>query len=82
MKEKLQQIKEKCISANPEIVELKFGCEVLIDNGSLLKIVEDVSFDIFPYLFGDNILQTIPQLQNAIKQLSHFESIDSLSKKP
>ena len=28
MKEKLQQIREACIKANPEIVELKFGCEV------------------------------------------------------
>jgi hypothetical protein len=30
MEEKLKLIREKCIEANPEIVELKFGCRVKI----------------------------------------------------
>jgi|ERR1700735_2616515 len=28
MNDKIQTIREKCIEANPEIVELKFGCEI------------------------------------------------------
>lgn len=28
MDQKIKEIREKCIQANPEIVELKFGCEI------------------------------------------------------
>jgi hypothetical protein len=34
MKKELSLIREKCIAANPEIMELKFGCEVGTVTGS------------------------------------------------
>ena len=36
---KLQLIREKCIEANPEIVELKFGCEVTIGTKQIFFVV-------------------------------------------
>lgn len=36
---KLQQIKEIIIKSNPEIVELKFGCEVTMGNKQIFFIV-------------------------------------------
>jgi len=53
MKDKIQKIRKACIKANPEIVELKFGCEVMIRkykgndvdmlNGAISKPVQVVS---------------------------------------
>ena len=37
MKDKIKAIREKCIEANPEIVELKFGCEVDRGAGSNVR---------------------------------------------
>src|SRR4051794_350657 len=31
--EQIELIREKCIASNPEIVELKFGCEILLKYG-------------------------------------------------
>jgi len=40
MNEKLQLIREKCIAANPEIVELKFGCRVDVRGFTSLAVEE------------------------------------------
>lgn len=39
MKENLQKIKDACIKANPEIMELKFGCEVLMQYSAETQII-------------------------------------------
>jgi hypothetical protein len=36
--EKIEYIRKACIEANPEIVELKFGCEVIIEDEPALII--------------------------------------------
>jgi len=36
--EKIEAIQAKCIEANPEIVELKFGCEVIIETRGIKLI--------------------------------------------
>ena len=38
----IKTIKEACIKANPEIMELKFGCEVKIFGGENTKIVQNI----------------------------------------
>ena len=40
IKEKLQQLKEIISKSNPEILELKFGCEVEVENGKRFFITE------------------------------------------
>lgn len=37
MEQDIQNIREACIAANPEIVELKFGCEIEKDNGEAIR---------------------------------------------
>ncbi|KKL61319.1 hypothetical protein LCGC14_2196490 [marine sediment metagenome] len=38
-KDKVEFIRQQAIKANPEIVELKFGCEVIIKDGKNGKII-------------------------------------------
>lgn len=46
---KLQFIREKCIEANPEIVELEFGCEVKEkDSGEQFFIADRDDMDLMP----------------------------------
>lgn len=46
MNDKLELIRKKCIEANPEIVELKFGCEVVLNlnNDKAVLLGETSSF--------------------------------------
>lgn len=37
--DKLKEIRAACIAANPEIVELKMGCHVLLENGLQLEYI-------------------------------------------
>jgi len=45
----LELIRQKCIEANPEIVELKFGCIVLDENG----IQEHVIYSVEEFMTGN-----------------------------
>lgn len=45
----LETIRAKCIEANPEIVELKFGCEVR-EGGYIFKVISKSGFEYTNYL--------------------------------
>jgi hypothetical protein len=41
--EKINKIREKCIAANPEIVELKEGCQVIVGDGKLRHTIYGIN---------------------------------------
>lgn len=43
MQDKIKEIREKCIEANPSILDLKFGCEVLNKNSNQIDVIIDNS---------------------------------------
>jgi len=68
MNEKLQFIREKCIAANPEIVELKFGC--------LLNNIHRPSYPITMFLWkvGEQVMTFHPQFdQELVKDMHSLE---------
>jgi hypothetical protein len=54
MNDKYEQLKSVIQAANPEIMELKFGCEIDNDSGFIEKIVADVGDGSYLMLDADN----------------------------
>ena len=64
MKKELQDIREACIKANPEIVELKFGCTVKFKGGKPHIIYSTAPTSNFIYCVG-----RFRQLRSNIKEI-------------
>ena len=41
--EKLELIRKKCIETNPSILDLEFGCEVMLRNSSIVNVICSIS---------------------------------------
>ena len=61
--EKYEQLRQKIIEANPEIMELKFGCEVVpeIDTNEIMKV-----FKIGTGLFGTKVWVTCKDTMDTV----------------
>lgn len=50
--EKNNYVRQKCIEANPEILEVKFGCEVIVRNGEVRVSTKYIVIEANPVIFG------------------------------